>query len=87
VAWKGGEKEREERAALRLSKAEQERHTQLRLKQLREARLSLPVNSSDVVQVALIDFAHALPGTGGRDEGYIHGLQGLITRLRGLLLR
>jgi|LauGreSuBDMM15SN_2_FD.fasta_scaffold266589_2 hypothetical protein len=83
----GGDKEREERETLRRLKAEQERYTQLRLKQLREARLSLHVDPSDVVRVALIDFAHALPGTGGRDEGYLHGLHGLITRLRGLLLR
>jgi len=62
---------------------ENRRVSHLRLKQLREARLSIPV--TDLVEVALIDFAHALPGTGGPDEGYLHGLRSLISKLRFLM--
>lgn len=69
-----------EKKALRLARQERETSTQLKLKQIRESRLSTPV--ADLVRVALIDFAHALPGTGGVDEGYVHGLKGLISRLR-----
>ena len=63
--------------------SETRRVSDLRLKQLREARLSIPV--ADLVEVALIDFAHALPGTGGPDEGYLHGLRSLISKLRFLM--
>jgi hypothetical protein len=72
-----------EKDDLRRTKQVRQRTTQLQLRQQREARLSIPI--SDLVEVALIDFAHALPGTGGADEGYLHGLKSLISKLHSVL--
>jgi hypothetical protein len=63
-----------------LSERKKQRFRSKSLQDTRNVRKSPPPPNGGI-QVKMIDFAHALPSQRGLDEGYIHGLRSLITRL------